>query len=289
MDLAFNRLDQTGLDYDLCSYGSSRLRFRGPEKSTAHPYLTFMGGDETFGKFAPKPFPELIERQTGVTALNLGCTGAGLDTLLSDNALLPLASGAVCTVLQVMGAHAMSNDYYSVHPRRNDRFLSPGAKLLSLFPAVDFTEISFTRHLHFTLAEKSPEKHRRLVTAIQCTWIDKMKQVLASIGGPVILLRIQPGGRLHDTSALGPDPLFVTDDMMAQLAPVTAATLQFEPSLEARRKNMDGMVYGELQAPMAAELPGPSVQREIALGLLPALAEFLDPLEDDEPAYFSRP
>jgi predicted Zn-dependent protease len=65
---------------------------------------------------------------------------AGLDAFLHAPQVLALAGAARVTVVQAMGAQALSNRYYRVHPRRNDRFLGPSPALSALFREVDFTE-----------------------------------------------------------------------------------------------------------------------------------------------------
>ncbi len=60
------------------------------------------------------------------------------------------------TVIQVMGAHNMSNRFYAVHPRRNDRFLRASLGCCkTIYPEVDFTEFNFTRHMLTALATHS--------------------------------------------------------------------------------------------------------------------------------------
>jgi hypothetical protein len=50
-------------------------------------------------------------------------------------------------VIQITGAQNISNRFYSVHPRRNDRFLKASRLMQTIFAEVDFTEFHFTRHL----------------------------------------------------------------------------------------------------------------------------------------------
>ncbi|MFT7106724.1 MAG: hypothetical protein ACJAVT_001245 [Yoonia sp.] len=55
------------LSYLPCRYGALRMLFRGPRKRLNQPYLAFVGGTETYGKFIGKPYLALVEnamRQT---------------------------------------------------------------------------------------------------------------------------------------------------------------------------------------------------------------------------------
>ena len=69
----------------------------------------------------------------------------------------PGANGRPLTVVQVMGANYLSNRFYSVHPRRNDRFLRASTVMQAIFNDVDFSDFTFTRHMLGALYELSPE------------------------------------------------------------------------------------------------------------------------------------
>jgi hypothetical protein len=57
-----------------------------------------------------------------VEAANLGLVNAGIDVFINEPMIQDFCAGAVVTVIQVLGAANMSNRFYAVHPRRNDRF-----------------------------------------------------------------------------------------------------------------------------------------------------------------------
>ena len=120
--------------------------FRGPQRPLDGRYLAFLGGTETFGKFYDSPFPALVERRIGTPCVNLGAVNAGVDVHARDATVLAACHDAAATVIQLPGVQNQSNRFYSVHPRRNDRFLRPSAALETLYPDIDFTDIAFTRH-----------------------------------------------------------------------------------------------------------------------------------------------
>jgi hypothetical protein len=101
-------------------------------------------------------FPELLEDHVGLPVVNLGAINAGIDVFSCDETVLSACSGARAVVLQAMGAHNLRNRFYSVHQRRNDRFLRASPLLSTLYPEVDFTEFAFTRHLIQTLHDTDP-------------------------------------------------------------------------------------------------------------------------------------
>ena len=138
---------QRALEYYPCRYGTSRILFRGPRRLLDGSYVAFLGSTETYGRFVEAPYPALLEDRLAVSCVNFGVVNAGVDLYLNDPGVMGLAAGAGAKVVQVMGAQNLSNRYYSVHPRRNDRFLRASDRLEALYPEVDFTEFHFVRHL----------------------------------------------------------------------------------------------------------------------------------------------
>ncbi|MEL6243860.1 MAG: DUF6473 family protein, partial [Pseudomonadota bacterium] len=177
--MAYERLTDEGLDYFPCRYGRSRMLFRGPKRKLGGRFITCIGGTETYGRFVERPYPDLIADLSGLKTINLGCPHAGLDVFASDPAIHEIGHLAECTVIQVVGAQNMSNAFYSVHPRRNDRFLKAGPRLRGLYPKVDFTEFHFTGHLLSTLAYQSPAAFEVIRSELRATWLGRMQCVLA--------------------------------------------------------------------------------------------------------------
>jgi hypothetical protein len=66
--------------------------------------------------------------------------------VLNDPAIAE-ARAATAIVLQIQGAQTLSNRLYTVHPRRNDRFVRASGILRTIYRDVDFTEFHFTRHM----------------------------------------------------------------------------------------------------------------------------------------------
>ena len=75
------------------------------------------------------------------------------------------------TVVQVMGAQNLTNRFYTVHPRRNDRFLRAAPDLQALYPEVDFTEFHFTRHLLRTLRWSSADRFEVVAEELRAVWV----------------------------------------------------------------------------------------------------------------------
>jgi hypothetical protein len=276
--MAYVRPGSGGLDYQLCRYGKSRLLVRGPKQRLVRPYTVFFGGSETFGRFVPRPFPELLAETGGLRCVNMGCVNAGVDAYADDPALVAAAAQADATVIQIPGAHNLSNRYYTVHPRRNDRFVGATRELAALYPEVDFTEFNFTRHLLTTLQRTCPDRFALVVDALQSRWMSQMCALIDRCGARTILLWIGPSHPPQEARqiASAPDPLFVDVAMVARLAARADDLVTVVPSAAACAAGTRGMVFDEVEAPVAALTAGPAVHAEIADALAKVLANHRD-------------
>lgn len=268
--MAFERSGDGALDYMPCRYGASKLLFRGPRRRLEGDFIAFLGGSETYGKFVPEPFATLVERQTGLVAVNFGTQNAGADLYLNEPGLIEICNRAAATVVQVVGAHNMSNRYYSVHPRRNDRFLRTSSLMNALFRDVDFTEFHFTRHLLLSLRRRAPERYQMVEAELKSAWVARTRQLLGRLTGRTVLLWLHdPKGTARDD--LGAEPLLVDPGMVAAVRDAATDLVEVTPSLAARAAGDAGMVFGALEAPAAGRLPGPAVHAEVAAALAPLL------------------
>ncbi|HEY9040249.1 MAG TPA: DUF6473 family protein [Roseovarius sp.] len=274
--MAYEKQGAQPLDYAPCRYGRSKLLFRGPKRSMDGRYAAFLGGTETYGKFIERPFPALVEKRTAMACVNLGWPNAGLDVLACDEEIARAASGAAVTVLQVPGAQSLSNRYYSVHPRRNDRFVQPTVLLRAMFQDVDFTEFHFIRHLLRHLSHVSPERFALLRDELQAAWVARMNLLLRKIDAPVLLLWVsahRPPEQADDPE-IPADPAFVTRAMLEAVRGHVAQIVDATFSPEAQSAGCAGMVHSEFEANIAAELPGPAAHEEVAQHLIPLVRRF---------------
>ena len=265
------------LNYELCQYGSSRVLFRGPKQPTDGAYLALLGGTETYGRFVQAPFSALLGRGMALPAVNLASMNAGPDLYLNEPELLRIAAQARVAVVQVMGAQNISNRYYTVHPRRNDRFLAASPLLKALFPEVDFTEFNFTRHLLMALQSHSRDRFEVLAEELRAAWVRRMQQVLAALKGRAILLWLSESAPLHPErrAVLQRLPILVDAEMVAAVRPHAAQYLEAVYRRDALSKGCSGMAFAPMEAMAAAELPGPAAHQEIAAKLMPLVASIL--------------
>ncbi len=272
--MAFAFQGAAALDYSVCRYGNSKVQFRGPRCDLSEQYVACLGGTETFGKFVPDPYPALVQGRLGVAMANLGCVNAGIDVFLNEPAIADVAAGAKVTVLQILGAQNLSNRYYTVHPRRNDRVVHAAPGLKALYRDIDFTEFHFTRHLLGALARKSPERFEVVAEELRTAWISRMKLLLARLSSNTLLLWVAnhaPAPRRQTNLLLQNDPLLVDTEMLATIRPYATDYLQVVGSPMAQLNGLRGMAFAEFDRPAAAEVLGPGVHHEVAQSLAPVL------------------
>jgi Domain of unknown function (DUF6473) len=276
--MAFAFPGAAALDYSTCRYGTSKIQFRGPRCDLSGDYVACLGGTETFGKFVPDPYPALVQGRLGTPMANLGCVNAGIDVFLNEPAIADVAAGAQVTVVQIVGVQNLSNRYYTVHPRRNDRFVHAAPGLKALYRDIDFTEFHFTRHLLGALARKSPDRFEIVAEELRTAWMSRMKLLLARVSSKTLLLWVAnhpPVLRRHTDLLLHQDPLLVDTEMLAAIRPYATEYLQVVGSPMAQLNGLRGMAFAEFDRPAAAEVLGPAVHHEVAQAVAPVLRAML--------------
>lgn len=272
--MAYENMSDGALDYLPCRYGKSKLLFRGPRKKMEGDYVAVIGGTETYGKFVERPFTDLVEDEIGTSSINFGCVNAGPDVFLNEPVLLEACSKARVTVIQAMGAQNMSNRFYAVHPRRNDRFLKASVLLKTVFREVDFTDFHFTRHMLSTLKKLSEERFALVEDELKEAWKARMQVMLEKIQGKTVVLWIDDSNS-EGESDLGRDPLFVDREMIEAIRPYCTKVVEVSLTDQAKAEGVEGMVYPEMEEPMAKAMMGLRAHSEIASALSGALHDML--------------
>ncbi len=269
-------LGESGLSYAPCRYGMSRIFFRGPRRTLDDGYIAFIGGTDTYGKYIEHPYPMLCESELGQVCVNLGVVNGGVDAFVNDPTIMALCHDAKLTVVQMIGAQNLSNRFYKVHPRRNDRFLSASSVMRVLFSDVDFTEFSFNRHMLGTLFKRAPDRFEILRNELQEAWVARMRSMLTQIGPNAVLLWMSEQPLTDDpwharSQPFKSEPMFVTRTMVDTLRPLVRDVIEVTPSAEARARGTEGMIFPFLHNDAASELLGVAVHEETAARLAPAL------------------
>ncbi|MFD2738121.1 DUF6473 family protein [Sulfitobacter aestuarii] len=260
------------LDHEPCRYGRSKLTFRGPKRVLDRPYMAFLGGCETFGRFMRSPYPALVEAGSGKTCVNLGLANAGIDAYLNDGPVMEILDRADLTIVELLGARNLNNRFYQVHTRRNDRFIAASEALRALYPKVDFSEFHFTGHLLDHLYRTCPERFATLKADLQRAWLRAMRLLLGRIGSRCMLLGLaEPAPRYHAGIASvsrRQTPAFVTREMIAQIAPLADGLVEVIVPPRAAGAADDDMAFSEMEAPAAARMLGGAAHREVAAQIL---------------------
>ena len=227
-------IPEPGISHAPVRYGASRLLFRGPKRALDGRHVAFVGGSDTFGRGVDDPFPALVEESLGEACLNLGQVNASIDVALGDPVVLEACRDAALTVVEVTGAGNMSNRFYQVHPRRNDRLTRVSTVMQAVFPDVDFSEFCFTRHMLGRLLQVAPDRFPLLREELQAAWSARMRTFLDGVGGNVVLLWLGPdlpsdAPCEERPEPLARDPLFVTRRMVDALRPQVRGVVTAPP------------------------------------------------------------
>jgi hypothetical protein len=219
-----------------CRYGSSRLFFRGPERPLGGRHIAFVGGSETVARAVARPYPALLEEAMGEVCVNFGQHNGSVEAFLQDTLVPKACSDAAVTVVTAMGAQNVSNRLYSVHPRRNDRFLRASNSLRKIYPGLDLSDVHFTRHLLMALRAAAPDRFEVVEEELRIAWFARMRTFLDRIGPRVVLLWFashlppEEGAREEVEGPLGRDPLFVTRPMLEALRPLVREIVVVPPA-----------------------------------------------------------
>lgn len=249
------KLEAAGLDYAVCRYGASRLLFRGPKRPTDKPYIAFVGGTDVYGKYVERPLPALVERGTQRSCVNLGVPNGSVDVQLNDPTMMELCRRAELSVIQITGAQNLTNRFYRVHPRRNDRLIEASTVLRALYPDIDFTEYSFTRHMLSALFLKSPKRFATIQAELELAWLSRMRTMLTTVGRRVVLLwwsdrPLTNAPWYQRSDPFRGDPMFVTRSMVQMLRPLVKGIVEVEPMVP---DGCAGLIVPDGEMPAAAE------------------------------------
>ena len=256
-----------GLDYEICAYDGSRLSFRGPKRDLSKPYVAFLGTTETFGKFVAQPYPTLLGQQLPAEPVNLGMINGGLDAYLNDPAVIELAKQADLRVVQVIGALNLSNHYFQVHPRRNDRFVSASDALKRLFPEIDFTEFHFTKAMLTALNHRSDERYKMVCDELQKIWLARMTVLLKLLGERTILLWFAGHKPPANALASPSDPMLIDADMIERMRAKSSAYVEIVPDPIAIKRDQEDMLRTLVNQAAAKQVMGPNAHIQAAQAL----------------------
>lgn len=261
-------------DQATCRYDHIPGWFRGPRCRFDGAYVAYLGGCDGYGECLQDPLPTQLADGLGMACANFSQPGGGLDLIARHPALMGHLRNADAVVLQVTGAQTVSNRFFSVHPRRNDRFTAPSPALKALYPRIDFIEVHFVRHLLQVLARTDPVAFGLVVDEMRAAWMTRMAYILDRIAAPVMILWMADHAPGTDHGHPPRAPLFVDTGMLNQFRDRASVMTHVISPVALARDMLD--TAGAANLPVRARhLLGPAAHDEAALHVLPVLKRML--------------
>lgn len=252
-------------------YKGSKLWFRGTQRDSVSDEIVVLGGSEGFGRFVKEPFPKILEDRLQRRVENFAVQSAGIDTFLQDPVSIKRARNAPICIVQAFPADMLSNRYYRVHPRRNDRLVEPTKVLKALFPEVDFTAFHFTGHMLNELSGVSRVRFENVVRELNRALLAKYKLLFHALGSSLILLLCVRYSQHKPTGNCTEQPYFVSNKTMLALEKLAWKSMDVDVRCASDAADLSAMNVGTMQLPIARQSLGPSAHRRIARHLETAL------------------
>lgn len=270
--MTYVRHGAPALNYSACHYPGLEMAFRGPKRSLSEPYVTFLGGTAFYGRYVTQAIPDRVEAAIGLGCVNLGLMNGGVDAM-GAKGMLSLANGGAATVIEVVGAQNLSNQFYRVHPRRNDRMVTPTRLFRQVFPELDLCEVHFTRHLLAVMKREAPSRYDTVVEELRSAWVEHMARLLEGLQGPSILLWVVPAPVAGGEPGLDQDPLLVDRASVQAVSRLVDRVVEVRETPSITAQGRFGMQVPETDTLIAEAVPRGALLREAAMALLDPLQE----------------
>ena len=223
--------DRHIVDYQPYTCPDTGEVWRGPDPGYPAPdsYFTCLGGAQTFGPLCKAPYPALLARHLGLTAVNFGKGGAAPRFFLDRPALIDRANRGRFVIVQVMSARSESNALFETvggEPQRrraDGQVMSADAAYSSLLAdEALFTLRIGNRRAH--IFARRPKVIDGVVNEVRRASVAGHLRLLEAIRKPVILLYISRrspdyrAGFLTVHRLFGDFPQLVDAGMLADMA-----------------------------------------------------------------------
>jgi hypothetical protein len=139
----------------------------GGDPTRAH--VLCLGGTETFGRFVAEPYPSADLGIASAAARDQHGRRRRRARRRAERPAIARRRRATAIVLQIPEAQNLSNRLYTVHPRRNDRFIKRLHHPAHHLPRRGFHRVSLHRHMLDHLGRLSADRFA-IVRAELCTW-----------------------------------------------------------------------------------------------------------------------
>lgn len=204
------------IDYELYKLAGFARPFRGPKPNSLDDksFFVCVGAAQTFGCYAPIPYPQILSRKLNMPVLNFGVAGAGPSFFLKRQMFISEINKARFAVIQVLSGRSESNSL----------FTSNGGEMLtrvcdgkSLGAAPAYAELLRSGDSHLL---------SRTIYETKENWVVNMQSLMSSIVVPKILFWFSERrvddyelsyNNVHDL--FGKFPQMVDDNMMDEIRP----------------------------------------------------------------------
>ena len=178
MGTGYQERDYEVINYELWRLAGIGAALRGPKPPTLVPgrYVSCLGAAQTFGCYAPQPYPSLLSQALDVGVVNLGVAGAGPKFFLDRPAFLTVANQGNAAVLQVLSGRSVSNSLFDsggkeMLTRRSDGVVMGAAPMYEQF-----------------LGHADSELVDRVLAETRERWVNEFGELIRAIEVPTVLL-----------------------------------------------------------------------------------------------------
>ncbi len=218
MGIGYQETDRAVIDYELYDLADVHSNLRGPDPSrwNGNEFIVCAGAAQTFGRFAPRPFPTQLAETLRAPVYNLGFAGGGPFYFLKNQRLLEFMNRAGTCVLQVMSGRSVSNSVFEV-TGMGGTVVSRGRR------GVERPRLAQDAYRSL-LQECDESRVREIVAETRQNWVNEMIELLDKISCPTVLLWFSTRSPEYETSyrdvgrLFGQFPQLVNSEMMAQVA-----------------------------------------------------------------------
>ena len=142
-------------------------------------------------------------------------------------------------------------------------------------PEVDFADVHFVRHLMSRLSAFSDARFEVVAAELRRAWAEALRTLLDNVTSRVLLLWLD----WDHSPAVGldargvSDPVPITQAMIDGVSDGGVATVKMTVRPSGASDDLEDMLFGTMQQPMAEYMIGPATHRAIAERLLPAIRD----------------
>jgi len=132
----YQKRDAEIVDYNIWKLWTQKAGFslRGPRPNSFKPgeYCTSLGAAYTFGRFVPRPYPELLGQALEISSLNLGFSGVGPSfyTDPQNQPLIDLVNRSKFVTISIFSGRSQENSRFKTTHYSQEQYILPNGKVV---------------------------------------------------------------------------------------------------------------------------------------------------------------